>query len=193
MTGKFLRPGALFLLAMLAAGCFTPAAVQQMQEANWAYSMSPNFKMDRTWRIAILPPAVGQAGTSGLEDHAGLLLMKPGRFSLVDRTEVDRILQEQQFGSSGVVDPATAAKLGKLMGAEGVMTINITSLKHDEFFKDSPEQRDAQLYVKIISVETAEVLYYAQGTGSSFDGPAAALDGALDTALGPLIKKGSGQ
>jgi curli biogenesis system outer membrane secretion channel CsgG len=193
MTEKFLRPGALLLLALLAAGCFNPAAVQKMQEANWAYSMSPNFKMDRTWRIAILPPTVDKAGTSGLEDHAGLLLMKPGRFSLVDRSEVDRILQEQQFGSSGVVDPGTAAKLGKLMGAEGVMIVNITSLKHDEFFKDSPDQRDAQLYVKIISVETAEVLYYAQGTGSSFEGPAAALDGALDTALGPLIKKGSQQ
>jgi curli biogenesis system outer membrane secretion channel CsgG len=193
MTGKFLRPGALFLLVVLAVGCFNPTAVQRMQEANWAYSMSPNFKMDRTWRIAILPPALGQAGTSGLYDHAGLLLMKPGRFSLVDRTEVDRILQEQQFGSSGVVDPGTAAKLGKLMGAEGVMIINITALKHDEFFKDSPEQRDAQLYVKIISVETAEVLYYAQGTGSSFEGPEAALSGALDTALGPLIKKGSEQ
>ncbi len=193
MTGKFMRLGALWLLAALAAGCFNPAAVQKMQQANEAYSMSPNFKMDRTWRIAILPTTGDQAGTSGLEDHAGLLVMKPGRFSLVDRSEVDRILQEQQFGSSGVVDPGTAAKLGKLMGAEGVMTINITALKHDEFFKDNPEQRDAQLYVKIISVETAEVLYYAQGTGSSFDGPAAALDGALDTALGPLIRKGSQQ
>jgi curli biogenesis system outer membrane secretion channel CsgG len=193
MTGKFLRLGAFMPLLLLSVGCFNSATTQKLQEANWAYSMSPNFKMDRTWRIAILPPALGQDGTSGLYDHAGLLLMKPGRFSLVDRTEVDRILQEQQFGSSGVVDPGTAARLGKLMGAEGVMTVNITSLKHDEFFKDSPDQRDAQLYVKIISVETAEVLYYAQGTGSSFEGPAAALSGALDTALGPLIKKGSEQ
>jgi curli biogenesis system outer membrane secretion channel CsgG len=193
MTGNSLRLSALFLLSLVAAGCFSPAAVQQMQESNWAYSMSPSFKMDRTWRIAILPTDVAQAGTSGLLDHAGLLLMKPGRFSLVDRSQVDRILQEQQFGSSGLVDPATAARLGKLMGAEGVMTINITSVKHDEFFKDSPEQRDAQLYVKIISVETSEVLYYAQGTGSSFEGPAAALAGALDTALGPLIRKGSEQ
>jgi len=193
MTGRLSRPGALFLLAALVAGCFNSAAVQKMQEANWAYSMSPNFTMDRIWRIAILPPDVAQAGTSGLLDHAGLLLMKPGRFSLVDRSQVDKILQEQQFGSSGIVDPATAAKLGKLMGAEGVMTINITSVKHDEFFSDSPDQRDAQLYVKIISVETSEVLYYAQGAGSSFEGPASALDGALDTALGPLIKKGSGQ
>ncbi len=193
MTGRLVRLSALFVLAAFAAGCFSPAAVQKMQEATWAYSMSPNFKMDRTWRIAILPPASDQAGTSGLYDHAGLLLMKPGKFSLVDRTEVDRILKEQQFGSSGVVDPGTAARLGKLMGAEAVMFINITSVKHDEFFSDSPNQRDAQLYVKIISVETAEVLYYAQGQGSSFDGPEEALSSALDTALGPLIMKGSQQ
>jgi curli biogenesis system outer membrane secretion channel CsgG len=192
MTERLLR-SRILLLAALVAGCFSPQAVQQMQEATWAYSMSPNFKMDRTWRIAILPPSSDQAGTSGLYDHAGLLLMKPGRFSLVDRTEVDRILSEQQFGSSGVVDPGTAARLGKLMGAEAVMSINITQLKHDDFFSDSPEQRDAQLYVKIISVETAEVLYYAQGQGSSFEGADEALSSALDTALGPLIAKGSGR
>lgn len=193
MTGRVLRLGALLTIAVFAAGCLNPAAVQKMQQANWSYNMSPNFSMAKTWRIAVLAPAVGGEGYGVLPDHAGLLLMKPGKFLLVDRGEVDRVLREQQFSSSGLVDPGTAAKLGKLMGAEGVLTISVSSVKHDEFFSDSPNQRDAQLYVKIISVETAEVLYYAQGVGSSFEGAADALKGALDTALGPLILKGSEQ
>jgi hypothetical protein len=188
-----LRVGALLLLAAAGGGCFNPAAVQQMQQANWSYSMSPGFTMNRTWRIAIVPPAAEGKGYDALADHAGLLLMRPGRFLLVDRGEVERVLKEQEFSASGLVDPGTAAKLGRLTGAEGVMVISVSAVKHDEFFSDSPNQRDAQLYVKIISVETAEVLYYAQGRGSSFDGPAEALEAALGTALGPLIKNGSEQ
>jgi curli biogenesis system outer membrane secretion channel CsgG len=178
----------------VAAGCFTAQSLQQMQQAGGTYSISPNFDLSRTWRVAVLPPAsdAGLSG-SGLYDHAGLALMRSGRVALVDRSMVDRILQEQQFSSSGVVDPQTAARLGKLMGAEAVMLVNVNSVKHDDFFSDSPDQREAKLYVKIIRVETAEVLYYSQGQGSSFDGTDEALNGAVDFALNPLIVKGSGK
>jgi hypothetical protein len=189
MTRSVLSSLALFVLTF--TGCFNPAAVQKMQQANWSYSMSPSFSMDRTWRIAVLPAVADGEGYGILPDHAGLLLMKPGRFLLVDRGEVGRVLREQRFSYSGPVDPGTAARLGRLMGAEGVLVVNVSSVKHDDFFSDNPKQRDAQLYVKIISVGTGEVLYYAQGHGSSFEGAEDALKGALDTALGPLILKGS--
>jgi hypothetical protein len=180
---------ALAGMALLATGC-NPA---MLGPAAQPYGMSPNFSMNRLWRIAVLPPVTDASWATGLSDAAGMLLMKPGKFILVDRSEVDRVLKEQQFGSSGLADPSTAARLGKLMGAEAVLTVNVTQVKHDEFFKDSPDQRDAQLWVKIISVETAEVLYYAQGQGTSFEGESEAVEGALTVALGPLIAKGSQQ
>ena len=49
------------------------------------------------------------------------------------------------------------------MGAEAVMTVSVTELKHDEFSKDNPEQRDARLFIKIVSAPSAEALYYAEG------------------------------
>jgi hypothetical protein len=192
MTGKFVSLGALFLLAAGVVGCFNSAAVQQMQEASQPYSMSPNFELDRNWRIAILPPRDGDTELPALYDRAGLLLMKPGNFTLIDRAEVARILHDQWSGGSGLVDPHSASKLGRQMGAEAVMTISVTELKHDEFFKDNLEQRDARIFVKIISVKTAEALYYAEGRGSSLDGPEAALYDALAMALGPLIRNGKG-
>jgi hypothetical protein len=118
--------------------------------------------------------------------------MKPGNFTLIDRTEVARILHEQWPGGPRLVDPHSASKLGRQMGAEVVMTISVTELKHDEFFKDNQEQRDARIFVKIISVKTAEALYYDEGHGSSFEGPEAALYDALAMALGPLIRNGRG-
>jgi hypothetical protein len=190
MTGRFLNLGALLLLAAVAEGCFNTATMQQMQEANQTYSIAPDFKLDRNWRIAILPPQHADEVLRGLYDRAGLLLLKPGCFTLIDRAEVERILHEQRSGGPRIVDPHDMRRLGELMNAEAVMTVNVTKLEHDDFFKDNPEQRDARLFVKIVSVQTAEALYYAEGHGSSFEGADAALDDALGMALGPLIRIG---
>ena len=188
MTGKFLSLGALLLLAAGAVGCFNSTTMQQMQEANQPYSISPSFKLDRVWRIAVLPPQNGDTGLPALYDRAGLLLMKPGCFTLIDRTEVERILQQQRSDGLHLVDPHSMRRLGRLLGVEAVMTVSVTKLEHDEFFKDNPEQRAARLFVKIISAKTAEVLYHAEGQGSSFEGPEAAFSGALTIALEPLIR-----
>ncbi|HTW92845.1 MAG TPA: hypothetical protein VMH22_14230 [bacterium] len=192
MTGRSMNLGALLLLAAAAAGC-SSATIQQMQQANQSYSIAPDFKLDRTWRIAVLPPHNGDEELSSLYDRAGLLMMKPGCFVLIDRTEVMRILQEQWSGGPRILEPRDVRRLGQSMGAEAVVTVDVTRLEHNDFFKDNPEQREAKLFVKIISVRNAEVLYYAEGQGSSFDGPDAALSGALDMALAPLIQNGKGQ
>ncbi|MEO0077553.1 MAG: CsgG/HfaB family protein [candidate division WOR-3 bacterium] len=183
------------LLFALLAGCFTPAQMQRMQEQAGTYSISPNFDLSRMWRIAVLPPTASLTSvpTGTLYDHAGLALMRTNKVILVDRSEVERILAEQQFAVSGAVDASTAARLGRLMGAEAVMLVNVTAVKHDDFFSDSPDQRDAKLYVKIIRVETGEVLYYSQGEGSSFSGADEALQAALDVAMNPMVVKGRQQ
>ena len=195
MKVRALTGAACLLLAVAVSGCFTPAQMARMQEQAGTFSMSPNFDLTRMWRIAVLPPAAGMADvpTGPLYDHAGLALMRTTKVTLVDRSQVDRILQEQQFSASGMVDPGTAARLGRLMGAEAVMLVNVNSVKHDDFFSDSPNQRDAKLYVKIIRVETAEVLYYSQGEGASFEGADEALQSALDVALNPMVVKGTAQ
>jgi len=192
ITGKFASLGALFLLTAGAVGCFNSAVMQQAREANKPHSISPNFELDRNWRIAILPPREGDTELPTLYDRAGLLLMKPEDFTLIDRAEVARILHQQWSGSPRLIDAHSAPKLGRQMGAEAVMTDSVTELRHDEFSKDNPEQRDARLFVKIISVKTAEALCYAEGQGPSFEGPEAALYDALAMALGPLIRNGKG-
>jgi len=63
------------------------------------------------------------------------------------------------------------------------MTISIGTIAHDSFWDDEPAQRDADLHVKIISVETSEVLYTSIGQGSSFDGAENALRMALEVSL----------
>ncbi len=158
------------------------------------YAVSPVLDSQPVWSTVILPPAAANRSylevSSGLQDYAGMVLLQTGRFSLVDRATLDRILEEQEFSYSGVVDQGTAVELGRLTGAEAVMTISITSIQHDSFWEDEPNQRDATLHVKIISVETSEVLYTATGYGSDFDGAEGALRSAFQVAMMGITGQG---
>ncbi|MFO7650801.1 MAG: CsgG/HfaB family protein [bacterium] len=178
-------------LAITGAGCVVSPAVMQQMAASQPHSISPNFDLSRMWRVAVMPPT-GSADVppANLYDAAQLAAMRTGKLVLVDRAEVERLLREQEFSYSGLVDPSTAARLGKLLGAEAVMLVNVTRLEHDDFFSDNPNQRDAEVFVKLISVQTAEVLYYSQGQASSFEGADDALSGAVQVALMPLQQAG---
>lgn len=49
-----------------------------------------------------------------------------GKIRLIDREALEKIRAEQNFGQSGEVDPATAVKLGKLLGVKYMITGKIT-------------------------------------------------------------------
>ncbi len=182
----------LVALGMLLTGCLTAAQLAALQGPQ-NYARSPVLDTKPIWRTVVLPPSYSNPSTLssavGLDDYAGMALLRTGNFSLIDRSIVDQILDEQEFSYSGVVDPATAVQLGKLLGAEAVMTISIGRIFHDNFWDDEPDQRDASLHVKIISVETSEVLYTSTGEGSSFDGADNALRMALEISLTGLSQQ----
>jgi|WetSurMetagenome_2_1015567.scaffolds.fasta_scaffold180734_1 curli biogenesis system outer membrane secretion channel CsgG len=54
----------------------------------------------------------------GIADMLVTALVKSGKFVVIERQEIERIIQEQQFGSSFMVTPETAPKIGQLLGAE---------------------------------------------------------------------------
>lgn len=49
-------------------------------------------------------------------------LSSDARFVVVDRSELDKVLEEQSLGTSGIITPATAAKIGQLTGAKVLVT-----------------------------------------------------------------------
>jgi len=53
-------------------------------------------------------------------------LMESGRFTLIEREKVNAVLAEQNFGASGRVSAATAAKIGKMIGAELILTGSVS-------------------------------------------------------------------
>ena len=49
------------------------------------------------------------------------VLVNQQRFKVMERSQLDKILQEQQLGASGVLDAQTAAQIGKGIGVDGII------------------------------------------------------------------------
>jgi hypothetical protein len=180
-------------LILLLAGCAKVSQIQrQYEDANSGFS--PRFDPQKIYSLAILPPTSGvtlvdKTNLNGLYDFAGMTMLQTNHFVPVERTRIDAVLKEQEFGASGIVDPSTAAKLGKVLGADAVMLVTVASSKHNAFF-DDPNEREVEMYVKVISSTTAEVLYYGRGEGTSFEGELDALQAGFQLAIGALKRKG---
>jgi TolB-like protein len=66
---------------------------------------------------------------------------------VVEREQIQRLLEEQRLGSSGQVDPQTAARIGKLVGARYVVTGQFI-----DFYGDF------RLDVRLVNVETSQIM-----------------------------------
>jgi Mg-chelatase subunit ChlD len=104
-------------------------------------------------KAALMPIGVSETD-SGLSKQAeyfseAMLLsaMKSKPFVIVDRKDIQKILEEQQLQYSGLADEAKAVKLGAILGAE-VMVVGKLYLKDGKY----------EIFLKLLRVETGEVL-----------------------------------
>src|SRR5262245_35292994 len=49
-------------------------------------------------------------------------LAKSNRFIVVERDKLDKLMEEQKLALSGAIDPNTAAKMGKILGLNAIVT-----------------------------------------------------------------------
>ncbi len=128
------------LLAVLSLGSTTPALGQDSRPG-----------------IAVLPFENGGSFGQGKEDFEALrrgiagmltseLSLNPSA-RLVERAEAQHVLDEQNLAAAGRVDAATAAKVGKLVGARYMIAGTFIDL-----------YGDFRIDARIIDVETSEIL-----------------------------------
>lgn len=60
--------------------------------------------------------------TSILTNKFVTALVATRKFDVVDRDKLDKVIQEQQYGDSGAMDPARCVKAGKIIGADYFIT-----------------------------------------------------------------------
>ncbi len=111
----------------------------------------------------------GKVG-SAISDMLIGQLVRSGRFVVVERSQLEQILQEQGLGQTGVMTEETAAQVGKLLGAHALVLGRLNELtfrsgRHD--FKSDEEKEEgfslaasigmAEVSFKVINTETGEI------------------------------------
>lgn len=103
--------------------------------------------------------------------------------TVVERERIQEVLDELEMGHSGVVDKKTAAKVGKLTGAEWILM--------GGYFELAGTFR---IDARLIDVETGEILhaYGVTGTASEFPSLEKAIAANMGAALATRINDGGG-
>ena len=107
-------------------------------------------KLGQRLKISMLP--LGKKGavgfiTEAVEDNLFNALVKQKRFQLVERSRLKAILGELKLSGSKLVDPATAARVGKISAASMVMMGSIIEMKDG-----------VEVIVWIVDAETSEII-----------------------------------
>jgi curli biogenesis system outer membrane secretion channel CsgG len=104
-------------------------------------------------------------------DEMTTQLVKSGEFAVIERQQIDAILAEQKMGAAGLVDPATAARVGKLLGAQAVIVGSITKFSLDRKsggigpVSASYTEAESELDARLIDTTTGEIKVVAEGAG----------------------------
>ncbi len=159
-------------LPFLAAGCPSSSTVQH----DSAPVLADKITGPRL-RIAIVEfenkTTYGQRLGSASADILVTELAKTDRFILIERQKLEKIMQEQKLGMTGVVDPDTAAKVGRVLGAAAIVTgavseFGVKTEGSDALIAETKRQiAEAGVDVRIIDAETSQILYAESGHGKA--------------------------
>lgn len=68
----------------------------------------------------------------GISDLLVQRLVTDGKYSVIERTALDKILNEQNFSNSDRADSTTAAKIGRILGVDAIIIGTITQFGRDD-------------------------------------------------------------
>jgi curli biogenesis system outer membrane secretion channel CsgG len=65
-------------------------------------------------------------------DILGTILQKTDRFIVIPQQDMESILSQQRMGATGVINPDTAAEMGKVLGLNAIVTGAVTAYSETE-------------------------------------------------------------
>jgi len=184
MKKRILRICVLLVIPLLSIGCpgaislisLAPEALRigtlaynAVEKADISAAVSPGItkeELNQIKHVALVfggeRPAVGVGGgdlSLMVGDSVGIELMKLG-FQVSDRQKLKAVLDEQHLQMSGLADVRTAAKIGKIIGADAIITGNVTGTQtfHTGMFGGRMSTVVQNASLKIIGVERADTL-----------------------------------
>lgn len=122
---------------------------------------NPNWAQN--WDISL--------GVTELVEEA---LHSSGRYRIVERRQIEQVLKEQGFGSSGSVDAATAAKIGRILGVQRLVmgSVNQFDFKAAGGFALPGValglyQAQVNLTSRVVDTSTGEIIAIVRGSGKA--------------------------
>lgn len=126
----------------------------------------------------------------GIADIMVDRLVNDGTYSVIERKQIDKIMAEQNFSNSNRADPATAAKIARILGVDAILLGSITQFGRDNQstsagagalgavtgrfglggVEKSKSTAVVQITARLIDTNTAEILASCQGLGRSSRG-----------------------
>jgi curli biogenesis system outer membrane secretion channel CsgG len=108
-------------------------------------------------------------------------LVDGGHFAVIERTKLDQVLQEQNLGKTGRLDTSSAAKVGRVLGVQTIIIGSVTEFNIDKQSQGislpmfgsvggGKTTANVKINMRAIDTKTGEILYTAQGVGSSNHG-----------------------
>jgi len=124
----------------------------------------------------------------GISDMLVEKLVNGGQYSVIERNALDKILKEQNFSNSDRADPTSAAKIGAILGVDGIIIGSITQFGRDDQHTNvggggyglgkfglggvgtSKSKAVVAISARIINTSTAEIMAAVTGKGESTRG-----------------------
>jgi curli biogenesis system outer membrane secretion channel CsgG len=121
----------------------------------------------------------------GIADLLVKHLVQDGSYSVIERKALDTILAEQNFSNSDRANPASSAKIGKLLGVDAIIVGSITQFGNDNHqtkvggggggfggfgiggFSHKKSKAVVTVDARMVDVDTGEILGVADGKGES--------------------------
>lgn len=171
------------LWAALALALCVPAAWSQAPQKKRVAVLNFDYGTVRSGVAAIFGTDV-DVGT-GISDMLVEKLVQGGAYSVIERKALDKLLTEQNFSNSDRADPASAARIGRLLGVDAIIVGSITQFGRDDrqvglggfgrsvgrYGLGGTSVRSAKAVVavtaRLVNVETGEILAVATGSGES--------------------------
>ncbi|MFA5105297.1 MAG: CsgG/HfaB family protein [Candidatus Margulisiibacteriota bacterium] len=115
-------------------------------------------------------PEKGQIGRS-VSNILVTELVKDGTYKVIERSQLEQILNEQKLGKEGAISAADAARIGKILGVSAVVMGSVTE------FNTKTERQGVLVFqrkvivattavnARVVDTSTAEILFAIEGRG----------------------------
>lgn len=100
-------------------------------------------------------------------------LVKSGKFIVVERDRLNKIMEEQKFQSQGMIDAQTAVKIGQVLGLEAIVVGSVSQFgvkkEGSDYLLAQSKQQVAEVSVdlRLIDVQSGQVILADSGKGTA--------------------------